>query len=57
VRNEQIAETPFLLKFFQQIENLCLYRDIEGTGRLIADDKPRIDRQCPGDTDTLTLSP
>src|SRR5690606_40227723 len=44
------------LQAAQQIDNLGLDRDIECRDRLVADDEIRIERQRPGDADSLALA-
>src|SRR4051812_28236320 len=55
VGNEQVSETELLLQVLEQIEDLCLDRDVERRYRLVEDYKLRSERQCPGNADALAL--
>jgi hypothetical protein len=57
MRDEQVGDTQFCLQALQQIENLCLHRDIERGGRLVADQEFRLYGQRPRDGDALALAP
>ena len=46
----------FFLKVNQQIDDLCLDGDIQRGNRLIPDDDLGVERQCPGNSDSLPLS-
>ena len=54
--NKQISQTELILKFFKQVEDLCLHGHVKRAGRFVADDEFWFDRQCPRDTDPLTLT-
>src|SRR4051794_39759364 len=56
VTDEEIGQTAFLAQLREQLENLCLHRDIEGADRLIGDDQRRVDREGASDPNALTLS-
>ena len=56
MRNKQIGNAHFLLDMLQQIDNLCLYGNIQCTDGLITDDELRIQGKCSGNSNTLTLS-
>jgi len=47
--DEDIGEAEFLLNLLQQIDDLCLDRDVEGGDRFVADDDLRIERESAGD--------
>ena len=57
VANEQISQPQFLAQSHKQIENLGLNRNIQGSHRLVTDEELRVDGECSGNTDALTLSP
>ena len=54
---KQVGKTVFVLQVQQQIQNLCLNRDIQCRNGLITDNKLRIQGKGPGNSDTLTLPP
>ena len=56
VRDEKIGEAELVLKVLQQVEGLCLNRDIEGGYRLVRDDEPRTERKRPCDSDALAFA-
>ena len=56
VRDEQIREAELALQIDQQVDDLCLHRDVERRDRLVADDQFRPRRQRPRDAETLALS-
>src|SRR5215469_8347359 len=53
VRNKEIGQAQALLKLDQQVQDLGLYRDVEGRHGFVADDEPRLERQCTGDSNAL----
>jgi hypothetical protein len=55
VRDEKIGEIPFVLEFFEEIDNLGLDGDVKSGNRLIAEEKARIEDESPGDADALPL--
>ena len=57
VGDKQVGQAQFRLHILQHIHNLGLNRYVQGGNRLVADDKFRLHRQGPGDTDPLLLSP
>ena len=54
--NEQQAQPHFLLQRGEQVEDLCLDRNVESGDRLVRDYELGPDRQRPRDTDALALS-
>jgi hypothetical protein len=56
VRDEEISEAQPLLELHQQIDDLRLDRHVEGRDRLVADDEVWLERQRPGDADSLPLA-
>jgi hypothetical protein len=57
VSNKQISDPESVLQIHQEIDDLRLYGDIKGRDRFVADDKLGLDRQRPGDPNTLQLAP
>ena len=57
VTDKQISQAPLRLQLSQQIQDLVLYRDVQGRNRFIADDQIRICRDGSRDPDPLPLSP
>src|SRR5216684_3342932 len=55
VADEEIGEAKLVLQVAHQIEDLCLHRNIERGGRLVADDEFGFGRQDAGDCDPLPL--
>ena len=55
VADEQVGEAEFFLKAAQQIQDLCLDRNIQRRNRLVAHDQIGLGRQGPGDPDPLPL--
>ena len=53
---KQKGQSELLLQAAQQVQDLCLDGYVQGTDRLITDDKLRIQGKCLGYTDTLPLS-
>ena len=56
VRNEDVGEPEIVLKLCDEIHDLCLNRDVERRDRLVEHDHLRVERECPRDTDSLSLS-
>ena len=56
VADEQKRQVLLPFQILQQLHNLLLYRYIQGTGRLIADQEFRLDRQSPGNGRPLALA-
>jgi hypothetical protein len=56
VRDEDIREPELVLDVFEQVDDLCLDRDVEGRDRLVGDDQLRLQRQGAGNSDALALS-
>src|SRR5688572_14164761 len=56
VRDEQVCQAELLLKVLEQIEDLCLHRDVERRHRLIANNELRLHRKRARDTETLPLA-
>ena len=53
VRNQQNAQAGVGLDFLEQVQDLRLDGDVEGGGRLVGDQQPRIAAQGHGDHDPL----
>ena len=51
MRDKQVRQAQFSLQILEQIEHLRLHRDIQGTGRFIAHDQARLERQRAGNCD------
>jgi len=56
VRYEKVGETKLFLDVHHQIQDLSLYRNVQGRDRFVGDDQLRFDRQGPGDADSLALA-
>ena len=54
---QQERETKLRLELFQEVEYLRLYGHVERTRGLVEDHELGVERQRPGDTDTLALPP
>ena len=48
VGNEDIGQPQLFLKVLQQVQNLCLNRNIQGRDRLVADDQFGLNAQSAG---------
>lgn len=57
MRNENQAHVAFVLLFFEQFENLSLYRDIERRRRFVGNQHFRVQCQCHRYDDALPHSP
>ena len=55
--DKQVSQSHFSAQPHQQIDDLCLDGDVQRGDTLIAYDELGLDRQCPGNVDSLTLSP
>jgi hypothetical protein len=55
VGDEQVGQAPFALQVAQQIEDAGLDAHVQRGDRLVQDQDPRLQRQGPGDADTLAL--
>ena len=53
VCNKHIGKVQLLLQILHQVKNLGLDGYVQGRYRLVAYDELRINRQCPGDSDSL----
>jgi hypothetical protein len=56
VRNQDHRELVSMSQLGDQIEDLCLYRHVEGGDRFIEDQQTRPGRESPGDGDTLSFA-
>src|SRR5438105_1721360 len=56
VGDEQIGKPELALQIAEQVDHLRLHRDVERRNRLVADDKPGVERQRAGNADALALS-
>ena len=56
MRNKEIRQVHLLLQIPEEVDNLCLNRNIQSGNRLIADNKLRLDGKGSCDTDSLTLT-
>jgi hypothetical protein len=56
VGHEKQGQIEFILKFFEQIENLRLHRHVQCRDRLVGDDQPRPKNQGPGYPYPLALT-
>merc|ERR1712072_766691 len=54
--DEEVCQSHFTLKAFEQVQDLRLDGYIKGTDGFVTDDEFRVDRQCTGDADTLPLA-
>jgi hypothetical protein len=50
---EYIGQPQLFLKILQQVDYLSLDGNVQSGDRLVADNKLRLERQSPCDTDTL----
>ena len=53
MRDKNIAQLTLLLKIQQKIQNLCLDGHVQGGDRFVTDNKLGIQRQRPGNPDSL----
>jgi hypothetical protein len=56
MRDKKIGQTKLSLQILQQIDHLGLHRHIKRRNGLVGYDQLRVQRECPGDTDALTLA-
>src|SRR5262245_31087487 len=56
VGDEEVREPEVLLKLLEQVDHLCLNRDVERRDRLVGDDEVGIDRERAGEPDPLALA-
>jgi hypothetical protein len=56
VRDEDVGELELLLQVGEQVDHLCLDRDVEGRDGLVGDHELRPQRQCARDPDPLPLA-
>ena len=56
VGDEQERQVQLLLQVAQQVQDLGLNRDIQRRDGFVADDEVRLQCQCAGDADALTLA-
>ena len=56
MRDEEVGELHLLLKVFEQVDHLRLYRDIKGRDGFVADKKFGVDAKSSGDADALSLA-
>ena len=54
--DQQQGHVEVFLEFLQKLEDLGLYRDVEGGGGFIRDQEFRVVREGHGDHDALTLA-
>ena len=54
--DEQVGQAQFLLEILEQVDDLRLDAHVERTHRFIADNKPGLHRQGPGDPNSLPLT-
>jgi hypothetical protein len=56
VRNEEVRQAEGGLQVLQEIEDLRLDGDVEGRHRLVAEEHPGLQGECPRDAEPLPLS-
>ena len=56
VGDKEVSKVELFLEIHQEVDDLGLDRDIEGTDRFVADDKLRFDSEGAGNTDALALA-
>ena len=54
--DEEYREAEELLEVLEEVQHLGLDGDVEGGGRLVADEEPGPGREGPGDRDALALT-
>jgi hypothetical protein len=57
VRDEDIGEAEPLLQLGHEVQDLCLHRDVERGGRLVADQQIGLAGERTGNRDALALAP
>ena len=55
VGDEQVGKVEFILKVFQEVNDLGLNGHVQSGDRLVGNDKLGAHRQCPGHSDSLPL--
>jgi hypothetical protein len=55
VGDEQVGEVLAVSQVLQQVQDLCLNGNVQGTGRFVEDDQPRGRGEGTGDPDPLAL--
>ena len=56
VGDKEVSKVELFLKIHEEVDDLGLDRDIEGTDRFVADDKFRFDGEGAGNADALALA-
>ena len=56
VGDKEVSKVELFLKIHEEVDDLGLDRDIEGTDRFVADDKLRFDGEGAGNADALALA-
>ena len=56
MRDKQIRELVFGLQVLQQVDHLCLNRNVERAYRFIAYNEPGLDRESTSNSDALALA-
>jgi hypothetical protein len=56
VGDEEVGEREFLLELFEEVDDLCLDRDVEGGDGFVEDEELRIQGERSGDADALALT-
>ena len=56
VRDEHVGEVVVALEIFEEIDHLCLHRNVERRYGLVADNELRFHRESSRDSDSLTLA-
>ena len=56
VRDEQVGQAEGALQVLEEVEHLCLHRDVERRDRLVAEQHLRVQRKGAGDAETLALA-
>ena len=54
--DEQIGQPEFALQILQQVDDLCLYRDVQRAHRFVTHHEPGPQRKRAGDPDALALA-
>src|SRR5690606_26188365 len=57
MRDEQHREIELFAQILEQVDHLCLDRNVEGGDGLIGYDEIRFDGESPGNSDALALPP
>ena len=56
VGDEEIGQVEFFLEAQEQIQNLCLHRNVECGDRLVGDEEFGLEGESTGDTDALAFA-